>query len=75
MTILETSKIKVKSIQLGKTLGLTKVPITKTEESTLVQKQILFKTCLTPRGGGAGFPIEGGGRGGHSTMEVIPPPL
>ena len=34
-------------------------------------------TCSTFFGGGlgAGFPIEGGGQGGHSTMEVIPPPF
>ena len=32
------NKTKVLSVQLWKTLGLTKVPITETEESTQVQK-------------------------------------
>ena len=34
------NKTKVLSVQLGKTLGLTKVPITETEESTQVQKNL-----------------------------------
>ena len=33
------NKIKVYSVQLGKTLGLTKVPITETKESTQVPKK------------------------------------
>ena len=40
------NKTKVLSVQLGKTLCLTKVPITETEESTQVREKKLFKTCL-----------------------------
>ena len=46
---LEDNKTKVLSVQLGKTLGLTKVPITETEESNQVQKRIWFKTFFDPR--------------------------
>ena len=46
------NKTKVLSVQLGKTLGQTKVPITETEESTQVQEKIWFKTFLTPKVGG-----------------------
>ena len=38
-----TNKTKVLSVQLGKTLGLTKLPITETEENTQVRKK---KFCL-----------------------------
>ena len=48
----KSNKTKVLSVQLGKTLGLTKVPITKTEESTQVRKKSWIKIFLTPRGGG-----------------------
>ena len=41
----------VLSVQLGRTLGLTKVPITETEENTQVRIKILFKTFLTPTWG------------------------
>ena len=46
------NKTKVLSVQLGKSLGLTKVPITETEERTQVRKKIWFKTFLTPSEGG-----------------------
>ena len=39
---------------LWMTLGLTKVPITKKEESTQVEEKKWVKTFLTPRGGGGG---------------------
>ena len=51
---LKKDKTKVLSVQLGKTFGLTKVPITETEENAQVRKKILFKTFLTPRGEGGG---------------------
>ena len=35
------NKTKVLSVQLGKTLGLTKVPITETEESIQLQKKLV----------------------------------
>ena len=44
-------KTKVLSVQIGKTLGPTKVPITETEESIQVRTKIWFKTFFTPRGG------------------------
>ena len=42
-TLLEFNKTKVLSVQLGKTLGLTKVPITETDESTQVPKKFCLK--------------------------------
>ena len=44
------NKTKVLSVQLGKTLGPTKVPITETEENTQVQKRVGLKLFL-PQGG------------------------
>ena len=35
------NKTKVLSVKLGKTLGLTKVPITDSEESTQVRKKLV----------------------------------
>ena len=40
--IFKGNKTKVLSVQLGKTLGLTKVPITETEDST----QVPEKNCV-----------------------------
>jgi len=51
------NKTKVLSVQLGKTLGLTKVPITKTEESTQVRK--LGLKLFWPQGGGGVIIKEG----------------
>ena len=45
----KVNKTKVLSVKLGKTLGLTKVPITETEESTQVRK--LGLKLFEPKGG------------------------
>ena len=44
------NKTKVLSVQLGKTLGLTKVPITETEKKPQVRK--LGSKLFDPKGGG-----------------------
>ena len=44
------NKTKVLSVWLWKTFGLTKVPITGTEDSTQLKKN-WFKTFLTPMAG------------------------
>ena len=49
---LKLNKTKVLSVQLGKTLCLTKVPITKTKESTQVQKEKFGLKLFCPQGGG-----------------------
>ena len=52
-----TEKNMVLSVQLGKTLGLTKVPITWTEESTQVRKKFGLK--LFWHQGGEGVDNQG----------------
>ena len=41
--------IKVKSVQLGKTLGLSKVPLTETEEGTQVRKEKIGSKHFGPQ--------------------------
>ena len=57
--LISVNKTKVLSVQLGKTLGLNKVPITETEESTQARKKNLFDTFLTQREGGGVIIKEG----------------
>ena len=52
------NKTKVLSVQLGKTLGLTKVPITETGETNQVRKKILVQNFFDRKG--EGFDHQGG---------------